>query len=125
MGSYVRDERPWGFFERLTNNEPTTVKLITVRRGECLSLQMHAKRDEYWRVISGRGVATVGDAMHSACAGDEFYIPRTTAHRAEAATDEDFVFLELAFGDFDENDIVRIEDSYGRAISAAHNPTHD
>ncbi len=111
---YVRDERPWGFFERLTQSEESTVKIITVHPGEMFSLQTHAHRDEYWRVLSGEGVITIGTTTARAHAGDEFYIPRRTEHRAEGAGADGITFLEIAFGAFDENDIVRLEDKYDR-----------
>ncbi|HEX8994169.1 MAG TPA: phosphomannose isomerase type II C-terminal cupin domain [Candidatus Paceibacterota bacterium] len=110
---YVRDERPWGFFERLTQSEESTIKIITVHQGEMFSLQTHALRDEYWRILSGDGIVTVGDTTTHARAGQEFYIPRGTVHRAQGGS-ADLVFLEVAFGQFDENDIVRLEDKYGR-----------
>lgn len=108
------EERPWGKFERFTHNEQTTVKIITVKAGEAFSLQTHRKRDEFWRIIGGTGAVTVGDATSSAGVGDSFFIPRGSTHRAEGGGGG-LVILEIAFGAFDETDIVRIEDRYGRA----------
>ena len=113
LPKYVRDERPWGFFEQFTHGEPTTVKIIVVRAGEALSLQSHEKRDEFWRVLDGEGTITVGDTYTQARAGDEFFIPRGTKHRAEGGV-KDLRFLEIAFGEFEEGDIVRYEDRYQR-----------
>ncbi len=113
LKNYEKDERPWGSYERFTLNEPTTVKLITVKPGEEFSLQTHAHRDEFWHVISGSGTVTVGDGARVARAGDEFFIPRGMLHRAQGG-DEGLLFLEIAFGAFDENDIDRVEDKYGR-----------
>jgi len=108
-----KEERPWGRFERLTKNERTTVKIITVKAGEKLSFQYHEQRSEFWRILSGRGKITVGDEITEAKKGDEFHIPIGTKHTAEGS-DEEIVFLEIAFGDSDENDIIRLEDKYGR-----------
>jgi mannose-6-phosphate isomerase-like protein (cupin superfamily) len=113
LPGYARDERPWGHFERFTQNEPSTVKIICVKAGEEFSLQTHAKRDEFWRILSGSGMVIVGSESHTANTGDEFYISRGTAHRAHA--DSELWFLEIALGEFDEDDIVRLEDKYGRA----------
>jgi mannose-1-phosphate guanylyltransferase/mannose-1-phosphate guanylyltransferase/mannose-6-phosphate isomerase len=110
---YKKDVRPWGNFEQFTANEPSTVKIITVQKGEALSLQIHQHRDEFWRILSGTGTVTIGDSLQPVSPGDHVYFPRTTQHRAEAGA-EDLVFLEIAFGDFDENDIVRLEDKYYR-----------
>lgn len=113
LPDFEKDIRPWGQFERFTHNKPSTVKIITVNAGEEFSLQTHNERDEFWRVLSGYGVITTGDTEHDANPGDEFFIPRGTKHRARGG-DEGLVFLEIAFGNFDEKDIVRIEDKYGR-----------
>ncbi|MDE2212965.1 MAG: phosphomannose isomerase type II C-terminal cupin domain [Patescibacteria group bacterium] len=110
---YKKEERPWGFFEQFTLNTPSTVKLLSVRSGEALSLQTHAKRDEFWHVLSGEGVVTIGDSTQKVHAQKEFFIPRGTAHRAEAL-EHDLWMLEISFGDFDEEDIVRLKDRYGR-----------
>jgi mannose-6-phosphate isomerase len=111
---YMRDERPWGKFERFTLNDPSTVKLLHVRAGEAFSLQTHEHRDEFWRVLTGEGVLTVGQEQCPARAGENHFIPRGTAHRAQAGA-TDLWLLEISFGDFDEEDIVRLEDKYGRA----------
>lgn len=107
------EERPWGKFERFTTNEQTTVKILTVKPSEAFSLQTHRKRDEFWRIIGGSGTVTVGDAAFPAKLGENFFITRGTRHRAEGDR-EGLVILEIAFGEFAETDIVRIEDRYGR-----------
>ncbi len=107
-------ERPWGFFDQFIKNQPCTVKLITVHPHESLSLQYHNHRAEYWVVISGSGLITVGGERTDAVKGDRFEITEGQAHRVEAHADG-LLFLEIAVGDFDENDIVRLEDKYGRA----------
>lgn len=110
---YQKEGRPWGDFERFTLNEKTTVKIITVKAGEAFSLQTHEHRDEFWRVLSGTGVIRIDDKDNDVCAGDVFFILRHTMHRAIGGH-EGLTFLEIAFGDFDEKDIERIEDRYGR-----------
>lgn len=114
LSNYHKEDRPWGAFERFTLNESSTVKIITVSAGEAFSLQTHAGRDEYWRVISGSGTVRVGDVVSQAHAGDSFFCPRGTQHRVEGGP-SGIVFLEIAFGEFDESDITRLEDKYGRA----------
>jgi len=110
---YEKDERPWGIYERFTLNEPSTVKIITVNAHEAFSLQTHAHREEFWHIISGEAKVTIGDETRSAKAGDDFFIRTATAHRMEAG-DAPCVFLEIAYGEFDEHDITRLEDKYGR-----------
>ncbi len=109
------EERPWGRFEEFTHNLPSTVKLIFVKTGEALSLQTHTHRKEFWHVVSGNPEITVGDAVKNAKMADEFFIEENTAHRIAAPID-DVTILEIALGEFDENDIKRLDDKYGRAV---------
>lgn len=108
-----REERPWGEFIEFTRNTPSTVKIITVNAGEAFSLQTHAKRDEFWRVISGEGTITIGNISTPTKNGGNYFIPKNTTHRITAGT-SNVVILEISLGDFDEKDIVRLEDKYGR-----------
>jgi mannose-1-phosphate guanylyltransferase/mannose-1-phosphate guanylyltransferase/mannose-6-phosphate isomerase len=114
LSNYQRQVRPWGDFERFTLNEQTTVKIITVKAGEAISLQTHENRDEFWRVLTGSGVFTINDEHHTAEAGAQFFSPRASKHRV-AGGPGGLSFLEIAFGTFDEKDITRLEDNYGRA----------
>jgi mannose-1-phosphate guanylyltransferase len=108
-----REERPWGSFERFTLGELSTVKIVRVLPAKRLSLQYHHKRSEFWRVIQGDGTVTIGEEEYPAHTGDEFEIPIETKHRL-AAGEEGIVILEIGLGDFDESDIVRIDDDFGR-----------
>jgi mannose-6-phosphate isomerase len=110
----VNDVRPWGRFTRLTHNESTTVKVITVEPGHRLSLQRHTHRDELWVVLDGPVTAVVGAEQITAPAGDRVWIPRGTAHRMANLSSGPVRVLEIAFGDFDEADIERLADDYGR-----------
>ena len=111
------EERPWGSFTKFTtNNEPVTVKIITVKAGEAFSLQSHKNRDEFWRIISGAGTITIGDTSSPITPDTDYQIPRGTKHCIEALS-ESVVFLEVARGDFDEEDIIRFSDKYGRTSS--------
>jgi mannose-6-phosphate isomerase len=109
-----REERPWGEFVEFTKNTTSTVKIITVKPGEALSLQKHQNRDEFWRVLSGDGFVTVNKDRIAAKPGDEFFAPRGAEHRFEGG-ETPLAILEISFGEFDENDIVRLEDRYGRS----------
>ncbi len=110
---YEKEERPWGNFERFTLNEKTTVKIVSVHPGESISLQTHEHRDEFWRVIKGSGIIRIGDKDADAREGGAFFCPRHSEHRVTGGP-EGIAFLEIAFGDFDESDIERLEDKYGR-----------
>ena len=107
-------KRPWGEFRQFTSHEPVTVKTILVKEGESLSLQFHHARTEFWRILSGTPEVTVGDVVVKAKPGDEFTVPTETNHRIQAIG-SDAELLEISRGIFEEDDIVRIEDKYGRA----------
>lgn len=111
---YERQERPWGVFERFTLNDPSTVKIITVHAGQQLSLQRHAHRDESWRMLAGSGTVTVGEHTTEVKPGDDFFVARGQQHRVKGGP-QGLVFLEIALGQFDEADIKRLADDYGRA----------
>ncbi|MEK9201476.1 MAG: phosphomannose isomerase type II C-terminal cupin domain [Patescibacteria group bacterium] len=114
LPDYAKENRPWGNFERFTLNEKTTVKIVTVNAGEAISLQTHEYRDEFWRVLKGSGVIRIGEKDNGAREGDMFFTQRKSEHRVEGGS-EGLIFLEIAFGNFSENDITRLEDRYGRA----------
>ena len=71
-----QEERPWGNFRQFTHNEPSTVKIITVKSGEELSLQSHEKRSEFWRVVGGSGVVEIGDHKYDGIEGNEYEIEK-------------------------------------------------
>ncbi len=108
------EQRPWGKFIQFTHNEPSTVKIIIVELGQSLSLQFHRKRSEFWRVISGNPTITIGDITTHANTGDEFTIPLETKHQISAEQNQVHI-LEISTGDFDEADIIRLSDRYGRS----------
>lgn len=113
LSHYEKEVRPWGNFERFTLNEPSTVKIITVDPGEAFSLQTHAHRAEFWHILKGSGTILVDEKQYDAHAGDQFFVERGMKHRAEGGPGG-LQFLEIALGEFAENDIVRLEDRYGR-----------
>lgn len=112
MEKYI-EERPWGSFEQFCKNEMATVKELQVNPNEELSLQYHHKRDEFWKVMDGTGSIVIGNDTKTGKKGDEFFIPRETNHQIKTA-DSFITVLEISFGDFDEDDIVRLKDKYKR-----------
>ncbi len=112
--SPYEEERPWGRFRRFTLNEPSTVKVISVTEGASLSLQYHQERSEFWHIISGHPTIIIGEIVTEAKPGDEFTVPVKAIHQISAPKDE-VQILEIAFGNFSEDDITRLKDNYGRA----------
>lgn len=110
----VKVEKPWGKFEQYTHNLPCTVKVITVEPGGTLSRQYHYQRDELWVVLDPGARVEIGDKTLHPNPEDKIFIPRQTTHRLSAPGDTRVRILEISFGEFDEEDIVRLEDLYGR-----------
>lgn len=107
-------ERPWGKFRRFIKNMNSTVKILTVKPNEILSLQNHKKRSEFWHVINGKGFFEIDGVKKEVKKGDEGYVPVLVKHRISSG-EEGLELLEIGLGDFDENDIIRYEDKYNRA----------
>jgi mannose-6-phosphate isomerase len=107
-------ERPWGQFQQFVSNETVTVKIITVQPGHRLSLQTHEHRGEFWQVLDVPIEVTVADRTWEAHPGESVWVPQGAVHRMANKADRPGRLLEVAFGDFDEADIVRLEDDYTR-----------
>jgi mannose-1-phosphate guanylyltransferase/mannose-6-phosphate isomerase len=106
-------KKPWGNFKQYTLNEPTTVKIITVEPGQCLSKQSHRMRDELWIPLDEGAKMEIGDRKIHPKKEEEIWIPRNVVHRL-SAKDKRVRILEISFGTFDEEDVIRYEDKYGR-----------
>lgn len=107
-------KRPWGEFRQFSHDSLSTVKIHRINPGGKTSLQSHNKRSEFWYIISGDGIVQVGDKKFDVKAGDEYEAGVGVKHRLLGGQ-EGMVLLEVAEGEFDENDITRYEDEYGRA----------
>jgi mannose-6-phosphate isomerase-like protein (cupin superfamily) len=109
------EERPWGSYVVLDEVADHKVKRIVVQPNRRLSLQVHRRRSEHWFVVRGSGAITLGDALVTVGPGDSVDIPVGMAHRVENTGDSELVFIEVQHGgSFGEDDIVRIEDDFGR-----------
>lgn len=114
-----RDVRPWGSYEVLADEPDFKVKTIVVRPGKRLSYQQHERRSEHWFVISGQGQLTLDGDVSPVSPGTAADIPRGAAHRIENTGSVDLVFVEVQRGEyFGEDDILRIDDDFGRVASA-------
>ena len=108
--------RPWGSFRQYAHNQPVTVSLMQVQPGQRLSLQSHGGRAELWIVLDDGAIVQVGDQLHYPTAGEEIWIPAQTPHRLSSAGPAVRV-LEVAFGNWQQDDIVRYDDDYQRPQS--------
>jgi mannose-6-phosphate isomerase len=118
--THAHDERPWGTFTVLDDQPDHKVKRMVVRSGKRLSYQRHAHRSEHWFVVAGAGQVTLDGVIRDVGPGDAVDVAVGVAHRIENPGAEDLVFVEVQHGaSFGEDDIVRLEDDYGRVIRAA------
>jgi mannose-6-phosphate isomerase len=113
-------ERPWGTYTVLDDGAGDhKVKRIVVHPGKRLSYQLHARRAEHWFIVSGTATVTLDGARVELGPGDSIDIPQGGAHRLANEGSTDVVFIEVQRGSyFGEDDIVRLEDDYGR-VSAS------
>ncbi|MEX0698065.1 MAG: mannose-1-phosphate guanylyltransferase/mannose-6-phosphate isomerase [Dongiaceae bacterium] len=120
IGDYVRHYRPWGHYQSLDQGPRHQVKRIVVEPGQRLSLQKHAHRAEHWTVVEGVAEITVGmerDTLEvkTVRPGEHVHIPKGAIHRMANPGDAQMTLIEVQSGDYlGEDDIVRLEDDYGR-----------
>ena len=115
MSNYA-ENRPWGYFAVLDEGEGFKVKRISVNPGHKLSLQYHHKRSEHWTVVQGVATVTVGEDIKQLKVNESIYIPVKEKHALANKGEELMQLIEVQVGDYlGEDDIVRLEDRYGRA----------
>jgi len=111
-----RVDKPWGYELIWAQTGVYVGKLLSVDAGHSLSLQYHERKDESWFVQSGRARLELGELEGTMttieiAGGDAFHFPPRTVHRVTAL--EDTLILEVSTPELD--DVVRLEDRYGRA----------
>lgn len=108
--------RPWGSYQNMYVSEGVLVKQIIVYPGSKLSLQYHDHRAEHWVVVEGTARVTNGDRVFDLVKDQSTYIPLGALHRLENIGTSPLKIVEVQLGDLiSEEDIVRIEDDFGRA----------
>ena len=114
--SIYTENRPWGSFTVLDEGEGFKVKRISVNPGHKLSLQYHHHRSEHWTVVQGEASVTVGEDIKKVKVNESVYIPLKEKHALANEGEELMQLIEVQLGDYlGEDDIVRLEDRYGRA----------
>ena len=110
------DRRPWGSYTVLEEAPTFKVKRIEVLPGKRLSYQKHAQRAEHWFVVAGTAKVTLDGREVTVPNGEAIDIPIGAAHRVENPGTDDLIFIEVQRGNYlGEDDIVRLEDDFGRA----------
>ena len=112
----VTEDRPWGSYTVLEERESYKVKRIEVFPESRLSYQCHEKRSEHWVVVEGEAVVTLEGQEIRLSPGQSLDIPRMAAHRILNPGQNSLIFIEIQKGEyFGEDDILRLEDDFGRA----------
>ena len=107
--------RPWGTYTVLEEGPGFKMKRIEVKPGGSLSLQLHHRRSEHWVVVRGTAHVTCGERIYDVPQGESTFVPVETRHRLENRGAEVLAIIEIACGDYiEEDDIVRFDDIYGR-----------
>lgn len=107
--------RPWGTYTTLEEGSHFKIKRIEVTPGQSLSLQMHYHRSEHWIVVSGMAKVVNGEKKILLNTNESTYIPAGHTHRLENPGKIPLVLIEVQSGEYlGEDDIVRVQDRYGR-----------
>ncbi|MBN44678.1 MAG: hypothetical protein CML94_04150 [Rhodobiaceae bacterium] len=110
------EEKPWGNYHIIAKNTGYQIKEIRVYENSKLSLQKHKSRSEFWQIIKGKCKIIIEEKLFYLKEKDHIYIPENTVHRIENIGKGELIFLEIQLGkDLKEEDIIRLEDDYGRA----------
>jgi len=113
----ITEYRPWGYFTVLEEKESYKVKKLIVKPHQRLSLQLHYHRDEQWIVAKGKALLRCGELVQEHSEGECATILRGQLHRIENTSDEEVIIIEVQNGEYlGEDDIVRFEDDYSRAV---------
>ena len=116
---FLRDHRPWGWFETLALSDRFQVKRIVVKPGAALSLQSHIHRAEHWIVVSGTALVTIGDTETLVTENQSVFIPLGEKHRMKNPGRVPMVLIEVQTGAYlGEDDIIRYDDAYARGQGA-------
>ncbi|KKK91270.1 hypothetical protein LCGC14_2714640 [marine sediment metagenome] len=134
-------DRPWGYFGLYSDNEICTTKILYLKQGQSLSRQLHIKRSQFYLLLDGEFTLEYSDSqvpinkvgnivmtktelhnwylkhnvMSDGFTGDMFGFEKRTVHRITYIGKKEYGrVLDLAFGENDENDIIRLDDEYGR-----------
>ncbi len=113
LSEILTTEKPWGRFIQYVLNQPVTVKILEIRAGEQVSYQYHHRRSELWIPLDEGACIRIEDKVVHPDPMEPVFIPQGAKHQLIGES-QNYRVLEIAFGHFDEKDIVRLDDKYGR-----------
>ena len=109
------EQRPWGSWHVIDVNPGYKIKRIHVNPGCRLSYQTHEHRSEHWVVVFGKATCTIDDEVRVAGPGESVDVPVGAKHRLSNEGSEELVIVEVQRGGYTgEDDIIRLDDDYGR-----------
>ena len=109
------EKRPWGNYHIIAKNTGYQIKEIKVNQNSKLSLQKHKSRSEFWQIVKGESKIIIEEKEYFLKEKEHIYIPKNTIHRIENIGKEELIFIEIQLGEnLKEDDIIRLEDDYGR-----------
>ncbi len=112
----ARTDRPWGWFDTVSEAPGHKVKRIVVHAGQQISLQKHQHRSEHWLVVRGSAHVTVGEREFELGVGQHTDIAVGQLHRLANRSAHPVEIVEVQLGErIEESDIVRLQDDYGRS----------
>lgn len=124
IGDRARHYRPWGYYQSIDVGPAHQVKRIVVSPGQRLSLQKHRHRSEHWTIVEGVAEVTIDDRVLTVRPNESVYIPLGAVHRAANPGDTPVTLIEVQCGDYlGEDDIIRLEDDYGRVAPSSTGAT--
>ena len=121
--NHRRVDRPWGHYELVDLGDRFQVKRLVVWPGGALSLQKHMHRAEHWIVVKGVAAVTVDDTHKLVRENELIYVPAGAVHRLQNPGRITLELVEVQTGSYlGEDDIIRLEDVYGRDCSVVSLP---
>ncbi|MCY4349689.1 MAG: mannose-1-phosphate guanylyltransferase/mannose-6-phosphate isomerase [Thiotrichales bacterium] len=115
--THRRVHRPWGSYDSVHEADGFKIKLITIQPSQKLSLQAHRHRAEHWIVVRGTAQVTCDGETFLVHENQSTFIPKGARHRLENPGETLLELIEVQTGHYlEEDDIVRFEDAYGRAV---------
>jgi len=107
----VKTDKPWGYELLWATTDKYTAKILTVRKGECLSLQYHKAKDEVMFLNKGKAILQFGEREFEMLSDESYHIEPGTIHRVRALEDSEIFEISTP----GEGDVVRLQNKYGRA----------
>jgi mannose-6-phosphate isomerase-like protein (cupin superfamily) len=108
-------DRPWGEFTVIHTDSNLQIKKLVVNPGKRISLQSHRFRSEHWFIVSGSGIVQLDEETIEVAPGNSVNVLVGVKHRITCTSRQPLCFIEVQTGiSFDENDITRHEDDFGR-----------